>query len=157
MSPIISGGGQEFGFRSGTENVPAIVGFAKALELISLSREPENKKITKLKDYFWKGIKRICPKAEINGNAPIRLTNTLNIYFPRHAAQELLARFDLAGLAASSGSACRSRAMESSYVIEALGYSKERAKSSIRFSLGRPTTKAEIDGALRVLKNILVK
>jgi cysteine desulfurase len=78
----------------------------------------------------------------------------LNVYFPGRAAQDLLTRFDLAGLAASSGSACRSRALESSYVIEALGYSKERAKSSIRFSLGRPTTEENINAALDVIRNL---
>src|SRR6185312_8637500 len=99
-------------------------------------------------------------KAEVNGpaigaSAGVVMPNILNIYFPGYAAQDLLTRFDLAGIAASSGSACRSRAMESSYVIEALGFSKERAKSSIRFSLGKPTQKGDIDAAFRVIKQVL--
>ena len=173
LPPALSGGGQEFGLRSGTENVPAIVGFAKAVELIAHSRESENPRLEKLRNYLWRGIKKIDQKAEVNGisnqesgitnyakmwnpqSAIVQLPNMLNIYFPNHDAQDLLTRFDLQGLAVSSGSACRSRAMESSYVIEALGYAKERAKSSIRFSLGRPTIKADIDGALKIVKKII--
>jgi cysteine desulfurase len=146
LAPDSTGGGQEFGLRSGTENVPAIVGFARAVELAVAAREKEYKRILKLRDRLWEEIKRITPKAEVNGSdAPAeKLPNILNVYFPGHAAQDLLTKLDRNGIAASSGSACRSRAMESSYVIEALGHSKERAKSSIRFSLGRTTTEDEI-------------
>jgi cysteine desulfurase len=174
LLPLLTGGGQEFGLRSGTENVPAIVGFAKAASLRSHLLIQTNEQMRILRDYLWKGIKKIYPKAEANGerskegggrnflppkklpNYPItQLPNILNVYFPDHDAQDLLTRFDLHGLAVSSGSACRSRAMESSYVIQALGYSKERAKSSVRFSLGRPTTKKEIDEALKIIKEVL--
>lgn len=162
LMPILTGGGQEFGLRSGTENVPGIVGFAKAVELISNSRELENKKIGKLRDYFWRELKKICPQAERNGIDGQKsivsgqlLPNILNVYFPKHEAQFLLTKLDLAGVAASSGSACRSRALQSSYVIEALGYSKERAKRSIRFSLGRPTMKEEIRKAITVISRCL--
>ena len=156
LAPLTAGGGQEFGLRSGTENVPAIVGFAKAVELVEAGREKESKHIAVLRDQFSRGIKKVFPKAEINGASfPDSSPHILNIYFPSHDAQDILTQLDLAGIAASSGSACRSRAMESSYVIEALGYSKARARSSIRFSFGRPTTKKEIDSALRVLQKIL--
>ncbi|HVO28621.1 MAG TPA: cysteine desulfurase family protein [Candidatus Paceibacterota bacterium] len=157
LKPILSGGGQEFGLRSGTENVPAIVGFAKAVELAAAARAKETKRIGALRDQLWHGIKKIYPKAEMNGKleAGNGLPNILNVYFPGRAAQDLLTKFDLAGLAVSSGSACRSRAMEPSYVIEALGYSKERAKASIRFSLGRPTTKADIVAALGTARRCL--
>lgn len=184
LSPIITGGGQEFGLRSGTENVPIIVGFAKATELIfSNSQEYWNKEIMKLRDYFWQGLVKICPTVEVNGpplstncesstNIRIyggrvesirkfaknslfvnRLPNILNVYFPGHDAQFLLTKLDLVGVAASAGSACRSRAFQPSYVIEALGYSKERAKQSVRFSFGRPTTKKEIDESINIIKN----
>jgi len=145
----ITGGGQEFGVRSGTENVPAIVGFAKAAEIIAPSRESENKKIKALTDTLWKKIQKIYPKAELNGAQ--ELPNILNIYFPGYQSEELLTKWDLAGLAASSGSACRSRAVTSSYVIEALGHSKERARSSVRFSLGHPTTAGDINAALAII------
>jgi cysteine desulfurase len=160
LSPLLLGGGQEFGMRSGTENVPAIVGFAKAVDVsFSSSQEHWNEKIGDLRDHLWKGIKKIYPEAELNSlslvTSHLSLPNILNVYFPNHDAQDLLTRFDLNGLAVSSGSACRSRAMESSYVIQALGYSLERAKSSVRFSLGRPTTKMEIDEALKIIKKVL--
>ncbi len=157
LLPIVGGGGQEFGLRSGTENVPAIVGFAKAVELAAARRESETKRIAALRDRLWGGLKDIFPEAETNGseNKGERLPNILNVYFPGKAAQDLLTKFDLCGLAASSGSACRSRAMESSYVIHALGHSKERAKESIRFSLGRPTTEREVEEALKIVKAAL--
>ncbi len=152
ITPQLEGGGQEFGLRSGTENVPAIVGFAKAVELIAVSRQEENKRITGLRDELWDGIRKITKDVELNGTQKERLPNILNVYFPGHDAQDLLTQFDLRGLAASSGSACRSRAIEPSYVLRAMGFSQERAKSSVRFSLGRPTTKDEISRALGVIR-----
>jgi cysteine desulfurase len=164
ISPVLTGGGQEFGIRAGTENIPATIGFSKATELLADSRRSANKKIAELRGELWRGIKKICPKAEIN-NAPsaqslitdhlLYLPNILNVYFPKYDAQDLLTRFDLLGLAASSGSACRARTSLSSYVIEALGYSKERARSSIRFSFGRPTTKMEVSRALKIIKKTI--
>jgi cysteine desulfurase len=190
ISPVITGGGQEFGLRSGTENVPSIVGFAKAVEIASSIKHQESRRITEIRDYFWRGLKKIYPKAEVNGINPStnnesetnkrirppafelpkasragkfaadslsadRLPNILNIYFPNHSAQDLLVKFDLAGIAVSAGSACKARAVLPSYTIEATGYSKERAENSIRFSFGRPTTKKEIDKALKIIRKLL--
>ncbi len=159
LAPMVTGGGQEFGLRSGTENVPGIVGFAKAVELACAARGEESKRIAALRSRLWERIRSIFPEAEINGSAiggeTPALPNILNVYFPGHAAEDLLAKFDLNGLAVSAGSACRSRAIKSSYVIEAVGHSKERAKSSIRFSLGRPTTEAEISAAASIIKAAL--
>jgi cysteine desulfurase len=154
----ISGGGQEFGLRSGTENVPGVVGFTKAAQLAVAARGKISTRTTMLRDDLWARIKRIAPKAEINGPmGDAKAPHILNVYFPGHAAQDLLTQFDRAGLAVSSGSACRSRAVESSYVIEALGYSKERAGSSIRFSLGKETTKGEVVSAAKIIEKVLVK
>jgi cysteine desulfurase len=148
----VCGGGQEFGLRSGTENVPGIVGFAAAAQLAADARGKTATRVTALRDDLWKRIKSVAPAAEINGPmGDAKAPHILNIYFPGHAAQDLLTQFDRAGLAASSGSACRARAVESSYVIEALGYSKERAASSIRFSLGKGTTKREIAAAAKIV------
>ena len=94
-------------------------------------------------------------KSIIHNYSPFVIPSILNVYFPYHKSEELLTKFDLAGLAASSGSACRSRALQSSYVIEALGYSKERGRRSIRFSFGRPTTKEEVKKALVVVRRCL--
>ncbi len=170
---IITGGGQEFGLRSGTENVSSIVGFAKAVEIALSIKHRESRRITEIRDYFWRGLKKIYPKAEVNGmmndelrikksrsnsiihNSKFTLPNILNIYFPDYSAQDLLAKFDLAGIAVSGGSACRTRAVSPSYTIEALGYSEERAENSIRFSFGRPTAKKEIDKALKIIRKLL--
>ena len=165
LSPLMTGGGQEFGLRSGTENIPAIVGFSEATKLLANLRKLANKRIEKLRGELWRGIKKACPKAEINGISnsqylitnkkkenPRFLPNILNVYFPGSGAQDLLTKFDLSGLAVSSGSACRARAALSSYIIEALGYSRERARSSIRFSLGRPTTAKEVRRAMEIIK-----
>ncbi len=155
LSPLVTGGGQEFGMRSGTENVPSIVGFAEAIVLAAAAREKETKRIGELRDYFWSELKKIAPDSELNGDTYNSLPNILNVYFPEQEAQFLLTRLDLAGVAAASGSACRSRAMESSYVIEALGFSAARAKRSIRFSLGRQTTKKDIEKTTAILKECL--
>ena len=158
ISPILSGGGQEFGWRSGTENVASLVGFAKAAELISAKRLKESKRLGGLRNDFWRRLKKAIPEAELNGPAidsPLRLANNLNIFFRNHSAQELLVKLDLKGLAPSSGSACRSRSPEPSYVIEALGLEKGRAKSSLRISLGRPTTASEIKAAVRILAGMM--
>lgn len=177
LKPIITGGGQEFGFRSGTENVPSIVGFAKAVELILKDKEKHTKRIASLRDYFWRELKKIFPKAEVNGaetqiasckspearsenrlpSAFGYLPSILNVYFPGRKSQFLLTKLDLAGVAVSAGSACRARAIEPSYVIQALGLSRERASSSLRFSFGRPTTKLEVDRALQIIKKLLSK
>jgi cysteine desulfurase len=159
LEPEITGGGQEFGLRSGTENVPAIVGFAKAMELAVEARAKETKRLSELRKMLWTGIKKIVPQAEINGSISMITSashspHILNIYFPGYEAQDLLVKFDRAGVAVSSGSACRSRAIEPSYVLEALGFSKERATSSIRFSFGRQTTKADIAKATKLFGSI---
>lgn len=153
-----TGGGQEFGVRSGTENVPGIVGFAKAAQIAAAARGKTSTRVAALRDELWKRIKAVAPTAEINGPlADAKAPHILNIYFPGHAAQDLLTRFDRAGLAASSGSACRSRAVESSYVIEALGYDKARAASSIRFSVGKGTAKREVAAVAKIIEGIIKK
>jgi cysteine desulfurase len=157
IAPVVFGGGQEFGMRSGTENVPGIVGFAKAAEIAMAVRKEESQRITTLRDRLFKNIKKVFKQVELNGpsNVSERAPHILNIYFPGHDAQDLLVKFDRAGLAASAGSACRSRAVESSYVIEAMGYPKERAASSIRFSLGRTTKSADIATASKIIAKAL--
>src|SRR3989344_3798060 len=165
--PIITGGGQEFGLRSGTENIPSIVGFARAVELVSARRKRENERIWALGRYYIDELKKIYPKLEVNGIENIgldsrlrgndkttpRLPNILNVHIPGARAEELLTRWDIAGLAASAGSACSARSYEPSHVIKALGYPGARAKESIRFSFGALTTKGEVDKALRIIEN----
>ncbi|HEY4524020.1 MAG TPA: cysteine desulfurase family protein [Candidatus Paceibacterota bacterium] len=164
IAPIITGGGQEFGLHSGTENVPAIVGFGRAAELLTeYAKEP--KRIGELRDYFLAQLKKIKPRVEINGpvirynkkksaSPYFRLPNNLNVYFPDSSSEKMLVKLDTLGIEASAGSACAVRSLMPSYVIKALGFSEKRAKSSLRFSLGRQTTLGDIDEILRRIKNI---
>ncbi|MEK7507804.1 MAG: cysteine desulfurase family protein [Patescibacteria group bacterium] len=166
LTPTITGGGQEFGLRSGTENVPSVIGFAKAVQIVSSARDRECARILKIRDYFWKKLKGIAPRAELNSGIKYQvsgvreekreifsLPNILNVYFPETNAEHLITKLDLLGVAVSSGSACHTRASQSSHVLEALGFSKEHARQCIRFSFGRPTTQAHIAAALKKIKN----
>lgn len=159
--PIITGGEQERGMRAGTENVPYIVGFGVAVELTEKMREKEAKRVLKLRDYFWQEIKKVIKqkinktKTELNGSLENRLPNNLNIYFLGHKAQDLLIALDINGIATSSGSACSAHATEPSKVVMALGYSKERALSSLRFTFGRQTRKVDIDKTIKILAKAL--
>ena len=160
LKPIITGGGQEYGMRSGTENVPLIVGLAKAMELALKKRPAETVRLAKLRQQLLSGIKTISKKAQTNGqseksSATTTLPNILNVYLPGHSAEDLLTQLDLSGVAVSAGSACTARSTQVSHVLLGLGLSPERAKQSIRFSLGRQTTERDIASTLKVLRNIL--
>ena len=148
----VVGGGQANGIRSGTENVPTVVGFAKAVEITEESRTKESNRVAKLRDFLWKGIKKIVPDTELNGSMVNRLSNNLSVYLPGRPAQDVCIELDLMGVAVSPGTACASRAAEPSRVLKALGFSGDRPMSSIRFSLGRQTTTGEIRSVLAILK-----
>ncbi len=160
LYPLITGGGQERGFRSGTENVPGIVGFAKAVEIADKLREKENKRLTILQKYFLKQVKKINPKIELNGDLKNRLPNNINLHIPaksgnKGSAQDLVIALDMAGFAVSPGSACSSRVCSPSHVLKALGYSDEKAMSGLRITFGRQTTKEPIDKLLKAIYHIL--
>ncbi len=167
VAPILTGGGQEFGLRSGTENVPLIVGLAKAAELVNGVRGKEAPRIRRIRDYFWGKLKEIDPQAELvvpcvsesqaSSSENEFLPNILNVYFPGQSAEQLITRLDLLGVAVSSGSACHARASQPSYVLEALGFSKEKAQHCIRFSFGRQTTQAHISLALKKITAALAR
>jgi len=155
LLPLLSGGNQEFGLRSGTENVPAIVGFAEAAKIVSKVRVREARRVAELKNYFLRGTKKAIPNVFINGMADKKQTlpHVINLSFPGRPAEELLTRLDLAGFAVSTGSACRSRSAEPSHVILALGYKEERARESLRVSFGRDTKKSDILKLVKELRN----
>lgn len=156
LGRIITGGHQELGLRAGTENVPAIVGLGKAVELVSRDRGEEAKRIESLRDHFWEELKKALPEIELNGPLGNRLPNNLNICFPNKESGDLLIKLDQAGVAVSAGSACSAKAPKPSHVISALGMGEKRARQSLRFTLGRPTTKEEIDAALeRIIKLVI--
>jgi cysteine desulfurase len=154
LSPQITGGGQEWGLRSGTENVPCIVGFGKAVEINEKLKNKETKRVQNLRDYFWRELQKIFPKIQLNGSASQRLPNNLNIYFPGSSAHDRCIELDLLGIAVSPGVACSARSSKPSYVIEALGLSSDRANSSLRFTFGRQTSKIEIKKALKLITKL---
>lgn len=157
LEPIITGGGQEFGLRPGTENVPAIVGFAKAVELAASSREEANKRTKDLRDELYLGIAKIKREVKLNDAREPRLPNNLNLSFPGHTGEELLLLLDSEGVAVSTGSACQAKSAKPSHVLIALGLDEREANSSLRFSLGRPTTKEEISQTLKVIEKIFLR
>jgi cysteine desulfurase len=149
VEPIILGGGQEEGLRSGTENVPAIVGMGVAASLVAEIREKEASRLRVLRDQLLSGLKKVWPDLKVNGTLKQRLPNHLNIYIPGQAAEKILAALDLRGVVIASGSACSARSTLPSKVILAMGYDAVRAKNSLRITLGRLTTKKEIAEALK--------
>ncbi len=160
ISPMFLGGGQERGLRSGTENVAGIVGLAKALELAESNREKESVRLTKLRNYFADSILKIVPGAKINGYLDTsfpskRLPNNLNVFIPNIDNEQLVIELDAIGVSCSMGSACNSNEAGGSHVLFSLYGSPERNGGSVRFTLGRSTTKGNIDYVLKNLPEIM--
>ncbi len=157
IKPQIVGGGQERHLRAGTENVPAIIGFAKALELAQENGSKENARLTKLTEYFLKELEEKIPKIKLNGPpiGPERLPNNLNIAFEDVEGEALLLYLDEYGIMCSNGSACTSELVEPSHVLTAMGLSPKLAQSSIRFTLGHNTAKDDIDYVMKYLPEIV--
>ena len=135
LFPLISGGGQEFGIRSGTTPVPLIVGLAEASKISFNQLLKEQKKIKSLRDNFLNQIIQHLPDTKINGSIEQRLNNNINLSFPKIDAESLLSKLNT--IACSTGSACSSNLLESSYVLKSIGLDEELALSSIRVSFGR--------------------
>lgn len=142
IKPIIFGGGQEGGLRSGTLPVPLCVGFGVAARIASERINQDMERITKLTNMLFRGIRKINPDATLNGDHEKRAPGCLNIMFPGYGSDSLLRA--IPQVAASTGSACAATETRPSHVLRALGLSKEQANSSIRFGLGRGTTKVQI-------------
>lgn len=151
LEAIVFGGGQERGRRSGTENVAGIVGLARALELAESEREEGSARIRELRDAFEAAVEAAIPGVLVNGKGAARLPGISSLSFPGLPAEPLLIALDLAGVAASAGSACTTGALEPSHVIAALGLRPEAVRGTLRFSLGRGTTAAEIERAAQLL------
>lgn len=150
IEPLVRGG-QEFGRRSGTENVSGIAGFARALELANQERASARERVTALRDRLERGIFGAIPDVRVNGAGAPRLPNILNVSFAGVASDELLLRLDLAGVAVSAGSACTSGVLEPSHVIAALAAGASWKTGAIRFSLGIATTGSQIDRVLEAV------
>lgn len=157
IEKLIAGGHQERGNRAGTTNTPGIVGMAKALEIAVRDMEKNNEHMRKLRDYFIDRVEKEIPYCHLNGGREYRLVNNANFSFDYIEGESILMVLDLNGIAVSSGSACSSGSLEPSHVILATGASMEQAHSSIRFSLGKETTKEEIDYTIETLKAAVEK
>ena len=140
LTPQITGGGQEFGLRSGTENVAGAVGFVTALHLAQQKRQAEGERVTKLRDEFITDITKIIPSAQLNGNAKHRLANNAHFLFPESDNERLMMQLDEQGIMCAVGSACSASSDEPSHVLSAIGLSESQARSCLRFSFGRQTT-----------------
>ncbi len=156
IGEILFGGEQEMNLRAGTENVAGIVGLGKAIEIIQNSKI-KSQNIGKLKNYFINRILKEIPKVELNGDKINRNPNNTNFYFAGIEGESILLNLDLAGIAASSGSACTSQSLQPSHVLMAIYDKPERAHGSIRFSLGYKTTKEELNYTIKNLKIIVNK
>jgi cysteine desulfurase len=151
LRQLLYGGHHQRGFRPGTENVPGIVAFGKAAEVARHSHGDDAQRISALRNQLEQGLLSRIPDARANGAAAPRTPNTSNITFPGLEGEALLIALDLKGLAVSTGAACSSGAVEPSHVLTAIGLSSDDARASLRFSLGRQTTPAEIEFALTVV------
>jgi len=156
LAPIILGGGQEGGYRSGTENLPAIVGMGVAADLARNERAAEVGRLTPLRDRLLDGLLERVQGARVTGaRGPQRLPHHASLVVPGVKADAVLLELDLRGVAASSGSACSLTTGEPSHVLRAIGCTREEAEGSLCFTLGRWTTAAEIDAVLDVLPGVV--
>ena len=157
IASFIHGGGQEKKRRASTENVPAIVGFGKAVEIAKKTMDEEVKKLVILRDKLIKGILEKIDNVYLNGHPVRRLPNNVNVSVESIEGESMLLNLDMEGIAASTGSACTSASLEASHVLLALGLSHELAHGSLRFTLGRYTEKEDINKVLEILPKIVEK
>ena len=154
IEPLIDGGGQERGIRSGTENVAGNVGFAVALDLVQNSRHDEIKRLSELQKHFIELLSKKVPKAEINGSLKNRLPNNIHLTIAGADNERLLMELDEAGIAAAAGSACSASDEEPSHVLRAIGKSDAEARASLRFTLGRSTSVKDVEKAVTELTKL---
>ena len=157
LEPLLYGGEQERKLRPGTENVPAIIGLVEALKIADKDREKESARLVKLRDYFINRLLGEIPKTVLNGHPTQRLPNNVNVSILDAEGESIVLYLDEAGVACSTGSACTSESLEPSHVILAIGKPRAYAHGAMRFSLGRSTTKKNIDYVMKVLPDIIKK
>jgi cysteine desulfurase len=155
LNPLIIGGGQERGLRSGTEDVAAIVGFAKAAELALKYLPEESKRLQQLRDKAIKKVLETIPRSYLNGHTTNRLPNNAHFRFDFIEGESILLSFKELGIAVSTGSACSSKTLEPSHTLISLGLLHEEAHGSLEITMGRLTTEADIDKFLEALPGIV--
>jgi cysteine desulfurase len=157
ISSFMHGGDQEKGRRASTHNVPGIVGFGKAIEIAEEEMSSESEQLRTLRDNLIKGILSKIDDSFLNGHPDLRLPNNVNVSIPYVEGESMLMNLDMEGIACSTGSACSSSSLEPSHVLCAIGLPHELAHGSLRFTLGRSTTKDDIEYVLEVLPAIVEK
>lgn len=157
LQPLIRGGGQESGRRSGTENVAAAVGFSKALELAQNMRRDESARLKSLQMRFIERLQKAAPDTIINGSLKYRLPNNVHVTLSGCDNERLLIGLDENGILAAAGSACSASNEEPSHVLKAIGVSEVDAQASLRFTMGRDTTAEAVDRAVRTLSQLLLQ
>ncbi|MCL2150353.1 MAG: cysteine desulfurase NifS [Dehalococcoidia bacterium] len=145
LTPFLHGGSQERGRRASTENVPGIAGFGQAAELAQVELPTEMVRLTSLRDRMLSGLQQKITDMEYNGDPVRRLPGNVNISLTGVSGEAMLLKLDLAGICASTGSACNSESIDPSHVLRAMGISAEQAQSSLRLTLGKWTTEEEVD------------
>lgn len=155
LAPLLFGGSQERALRAGTENLPGIAGLGAAAQLAARERAGNAARIEALRDRLQAGLLAAFPDARVNGGGAARVPNTLNMTFPGVDAVTAVMNLDLAGLAAATTSACSTASSQPPYVLTAMGLTPEQARASLRFSLGRGNTEAEIDQAVATLRELI--
>jgi len=155
LKRLLNGGGHEMGRRAGTENVPGIVGFARAAELAYAHLAEDSARIARLRDTFWEQLQQRLDGVRLNGHPTQRLYHNLHVSFAGCDGEALLLSLDMNGIAASAGSACTSGSLEPSHVLKAMNIPPRDRQAAIRFTLGRGNTRQEIDYVLDRLEEIV--
>jgi cysteine desulfurase len=154
LSALLHGGAQQRGLRAGTQDVAGAAAFAAALEAAAGEMESETVRLRLLRDRLIDGILRAVPEAELLGDERDRLPGNAHVLFPGAVGESLLFLLDMAGIAASTGSACQAGVAEPSHVVMAMGRSEHDARSALRFTLGRTSTGADVDAVLAVIADV---
>jgi cysteine desulfurase len=154
IEPLLHGGGHEFGLRSSTVNTAGIVGFAAATDIAKKEMVADANRMTKLRDILIEKVLKI-ENSHLNGHPKIRLPNNTNFWFAYIEGESLILHLDMKGVAASTGSACSSESLEPSHVLVAIGLKHEEAHGSLRLTIGKYTTKEEVDYVAEVLPGIV--
>ncbi len=155
ISPIIHGGGQERSLRSGTENVPGIVGFGKACELANERMSQYQERVASLRDYIVERVLKEIPQSRLNGLRTDRIPNNAHFTFFGVNGEDLIIKLDENQIAASTGSACSAKKQKQSHVLKSMGFSYEEITGSLRLSLGLHNTKDEVDRAVDTLSSVV--
>lgn len=157
FTAVLRGGGQERGYRSGTENIPGIAGLGQAADIARRDLEEETQRLQRLRDALIQGIEERIPGARLNGHRTRRLPHNVNFSFPDVEGESLVLGLDLQGIAVSSGSACSSGTGEPSHVLRSLGLPESYLNGAVRMTLGRANTEEDIPVVIEALEGLVRK